>query len=127
MLIPLLIIVVICIDLGRVAYYNISLRNAVRAGAGYAVMNDSSTSGWLANVQSTARNEMTNQTGYNASQMTFLNTTPTVAVDTDPNAQHLTYVTLTAQYPFKPHYYSLLGIGSTINLQATVKMPLLRN
>lgn len=123
----LLLIVMVCIDLGRAAYSFIALKNAARAGAGYAVMNTPQDNSWSQNVQSTTRNEMLNQTGYNANNLTFPNGAPSVTTDSGGPDATIRVVTITAQYPFRPLLSSLLGVANPINMRATVKMPMIRN
>ena len=122
----LILIVLIAIDLGRAAYTFIALKNAVRAGAGYAIMNPGSGAAWSTAVQNTTKNEMQNQTGYNANNLTFLNGTPSVTTDANGPDPTMQFVTVTVQYPFQPFLPSVLGVGSLINLKATVNLPLIR-
>ena len=124
-LLPLTMILLVCIDIGRAAYSYIALQNAVRAGAGYGAMNSSTGASWSQNVETTTKNEMQNQTGYNSANVTFPNGAPAVTTDTAGPDSTLRYVTVTAEYPFQP-LVSYLTTGA-INLTATVKLPLLRN
>src|SRR5689334_16432508 len=96
LVLPILIFLALwCVDYGRYAYYSIAVQNAARAGAEYAIMDPYSTSGktaWTNGVIQAARDEMTNQTGYNSAA---LSVTPTVTFE---KTTGLPVVTVTASY-----------------------------
>ena len=72
-----MLIVLGFIDFGRFAYHHVAVTNAARAGAEYAIMTpyvSTGQSAWKAKVQQTARDEMTDQTGYDPSDLTTVTT-----------------------------------------------------
>src|SRR5438445_3994558 len=73
-ILPLLLTIVLgCVDFGRFAYSYIAVVNAARAGAAYAVMNSyvlADQAAWTSRVQQAARDEMNQQTGYVADNLT---------------------------------------------------------
>jgi Flp pilus assembly protein TadG len=124
---PLLVMIVLgCVDFGRFAYNHIALTNAARAGAGYAMMNNysSSTQGtWVANITAAATAEMTGQTGYNASSMTV-----SAPVDT-VESTGLHRVQVTVSYPFQTLVnWNWVGfaIPNSITMQRTIVVRMIR-
>src|SRR5262245_61578030 len=81
LILPLLMLLArACVDYGRVAYLNIALSSAARAGASHAIMtpyDPDSFEPWKLAIQQRARDEMELQTGHDPGMLTT-DTTVTV-------------------------------------------------
>lgn len=111
-LLPLLLLLALgCVDFGRFLYHYIALHNAAQAGASHGMMNPYSAGGedtWKANIQTVARAEMFEQTGYVESNLETVTTT--ILEDAG-----LRRVRVVAEYPFRtlvnwpgvPHHMTL--------------------
>jgi Flp pilus assembly protein TadG len=118
----LVLLVLLCIDVGRFAYTFIALKNSARAGASYAIMNpyvSSTQAAWTAKIQTVARNEMTGQTGYDP---TALTTTADVTIE----SSGLHRVKVTATYASFQTIISWPGIPSSLSLQCATEMRAVR-
>ncbi len=117
----LIFLTLICVDFGRVAYHHIAVTNATRAGAEYAITNPSGSdqSTWRAQIQATARAELTNQTDCDPNQLT---TEVSVATDADG----LLRVRVTASYTGFRTLVSWPGIPDAPTLRSSVMMPAIR-
>jgi Flp pilus assembly protein TadG len=123
LVLPLLILLVlICIDFGRFAYTYIALKNAAQAGASYAMMNSyvsSTQTAWTNSIQTTARNEMTGQIGYDSTKLT---TTADVTIETTG----LRRVRVTATYNSFSPMISWPGIPSSVTLKCASEVRAIR-
>ena len=126
-ILPLLVTIVLgCVDFGRFVYNYIAVTNAARAGAAYAMMNNytSSTQGtWQSAVTTAARQEMTNQMGYNSSNMTVA--TPVVTLE----SSGLRRVQVTVGYPFQTIVnwnFGIYSIPQSLTLQRTIVVRAIR-
>lgn len=123
LVLPLMILLVLgCLDFGRFAYTLIAVENAARAGAGYAIMNPYLKSGktaWEAAIQEAAREEMTNQKGYDSTKLT---TTTSVVIET--NGLHR--VKVTATYNSFDTIVAWPGIPESMVLTGFVEMRAIR-
>ncbi len=128
MVLPILVLIVLaCVDFGRFAYSYIALTNATRAGAAYGIMNTYCSTcqtntypSWVAGIKTAAQQEMNGQIGYDSSKLIVSD--PVVTVE----SSGLRNVQLTVTYPFKT-LMSWPGIpSSTINMQRSVTMRLIR-
>lgn len=118
----LILLVLICIDFGRFAYTQVAVNNAARAGASYAIMNPYVSSGqttWQGQIQQTARDEMTNQTGYDPNALT---TATVVTVE----QSGIRRVRVTASYASFRTIVRWPGIPSSLTLRGTVEMTAIR-
>jgi Flp pilus assembly protein TadG len=126
-ILPVLMTIVLgCVDFGRFAYNYIAVTNAARAGASYAIMNNYSPTTaptWRAGVRQAAKDEMEQQAGYIAANLTV----PDPEVIVDANA--LRRVRVTASYPFSTLVnwnWPGLRIPGSFNLTRRVEMRLIR-
>ncbi|HET6572411.1 MAG TPA: TadE/TadG family type IV pilus assembly protein [Fimbriiglobus sp.] len=118
----LLLIVLGLIDFGRFAYYHVAVTNAARAGAEYAIMTPyvpAAQAAWNARVQETARDEMTNQIGYDPADLT---TATTVTVE----RTGLRRVRVEATYASFQTVTSWPGIPSSLTIRSAVTMRVIR-
>ena len=118
----LLLIVVGCVDFGRVMYLAIALTNSARAGAEYGIMNPYTSAqqgAWQSQIQQTAQNEMTQQTGYDPSK---LSTSATVTIE----STGLRRVRVQATYTSFQTLVSWPGIPHTLTLQRAIEMRVIR-
>src|SRR5262245_17088729 len=119
LVLPVMVLIALgCVDFGRFAYDYIALKNAARAGAEYAIMTPytSSTQGaWESAIQQKAQDEMTNQTGYDSTNLT---TTTSVVIE----STGLRRVTVTATYDSFTTIVSWPGLPSDNKLVAAVDM-----
>lgn len=118
----LMLIVVICVDFGRFAYHHIAVTNAARAGAEYATTTpylSSGASAWQAAVQQTARDELYNQTGCTATNLT---TSTTVTVE----SSGLRRVRVTASYASFQTIIPWPGVPSPVTLTSYSEMRVIR-
>jgi Flp pilus assembly protein TadG len=122
-LLPVLMLIVLgCIDFGRFGYNYIAVTNAARTGAEYAVMTPYLTSGqsaWQTKIQEKARDEMYQQTGYNAN-----NLTTAAAVTIEGNG--LRRVRVTATYSSFQTLIPWPGIPSQVTLRSAVETRVIR-
>lgn len=103
------------IDFGRFAYTYIAVTNAARAGASYAAMNSYTTlSTWQTAVQTSATDEMAQQTGFVSANLTV---TSASYID----GTGLRRVRVTTSYPFQT-LVSWPSIPNTTTLQAKIDM-----
>jgi len=119
----LLLIVVACIDFGRVMYSSIALQNAARAGAAYAAMNNytGSTLGiWKANVEQAARDEFVQQFGLSGGSVGVTVPTPTV------EAGGLRRVRVTVTYNSFQLFTPLPGLPNNLTLSGSAETRLIR-
>lgn len=95
-ILPLLMLLVLgCVDFGRVAHSYIAVTNAARSAIGYAIVHPftpRSQAQWVTNVQSVAANEMQLIPGFDAS---------TVVVNTATDPQGVTQVSVSVTYRFQ--------------------------
>lgn len=121
-ILPLLMLLALgCVDFGRFLYHYIALNNAAQAGASHGAMNPYSVGAediWKANIQTTARNEMFQQTGYVETELVTV-TTPTV------EAAGLRRVRVVAEYPFKT-LVNWPGIPHEMTLRSAVEVRAIR-
>lgn len=113
---PLLSVVLGCVDFGRFAYTYISVTNAARAGASYAIMNNFSASTsvtWNNNVVASAQAE---------SSLSGV-TVPSPTVTTDANG--LKRVRVSASYQFST-LMPWPGLPNAMTVGRTVEMRLIR-
>lgn len=118
----LLTLVFACVDFGRLAYTFLGVRNAARAGGSYAIMNSytSSTQGaWLSAIQQAARDEMANQTGYTASNLT---TTTNVTIESNG----LRWVRVEASYTSFQTVVPWPLIPNSVVLRSAVELRVIR-
>ncbi len=122
---PLLMLLVLgCVDFGRFAYHYIAVSNAARAGAGYGSMNTynpaspSTVAAWQTNTKQAAADELTGQTGFDATELGISLTT------IDEGSGDLR-IQVTATYPFRT-LIPWPGIPSSVSLQRTVAMRKIR-
>jgi Flp pilus assembly protein TadG len=127
LILPLLVfIVLLCVDFGRFAYTYIAVHNAVRAGGAYAIMNPVDTNNndektaWDNAVQTAARDEMTNQTGYNANNLTVTTTI------TDDETTGFRNIRIEASYSSFTTVVPWPGIPSSLTLTKAVEMRAIR-
>ena len=122
-ILPVLLMIVLgFIDFGRFAYHHVAVTNAARAGAEYAITTpyvSSAQSAWRAKVQETARDEMTNQIGYDPSDLTIA-TTVTV------EQTGLRRVRVEATYASFQTIVSWPGIPSALTIRSAVTMRVIR-
>lgn len=99
LILPVLMLLVLgAVDFGRFAYNYIAVTNAARAGASHGIMNSYSPTGraaWEGAILAAAREEMNQQTGYEAGGLTVQVVTPT------PDANGLRRVEVTVRHPFR--------------------------
>jgi Flp pilus assembly protein TadG len=124
LVLPLFVsIVLACIDFGRFAYNYIAVANAARAAGAWAMMNPpadvaSPSAAWKASVAQAAINEMSQQPGVKASNITIA----VGAISTE--APYGTWrFQVTASYPFQTLVkwgFSGLGIPQSLTLEQTV-------
>jgi Flp pilus assembly protein TadG len=69
-----MLLVLACVDFGRVAVVNITLTNAARAGAAYAVMNPDIAGDLQQKVEQAARAEAEQQPGFDPARLTTVTT-----------------------------------------------------
>jgi hypothetical protein len=106
------------VDFGRFAYHHIAVTNATRAGAEYAITHPylvADSAAWQAAVQTTARDELTNQTDCTPANLT---TTTTVTIENSGRRR----VRVVATYSSFQTIVSWPGIPSSTPLTATVEM-----
>jgi len=118
----LMTLVLACVDFGRFAYHHIAITNAARAGAEYGIMNPyvaSGSSAWQSAIQTTARNELTNQTNCTPTNLT---TTTTVTIESNG----LRRVRVVASYSSFQTIVSWPGIPSSSVLTARVDVWMIR-
>jgi Flp pilus assembly protein TadG len=135
-ILPLFVTLVLgCADFARFAYTYIALSNAVRAGAGWAIMNKPSSltnppASWQTSVQTAVSNEMSLQPGFQSSSLTVPNASVTTESTTYGTTTYNTWrVTVTATYPFTSLVnwnFSMLGhtlgLPHSLTLGQTVTM-----
>lgn len=123
----LMLLVLICIDFGRFAYAYIGVHNAARAGAAHAIMNPVVTTNttayntWKNKIQETARDEMTNQTGYDPNNLTVDVPLPITNPATGERR-----ITVTANYASFETLVSWPGIPDTVTLTESITMRAIR-
>jgi len=118
----LLTIALVCVDFGRFAYHYIAVTNASRAGAEYGsthAFQPSGASAWQSGIQTTARDELTNQTN-----CTPANLTTTVTVTNEGNG--FRRVRVVASYASFQTVVSWPGIPDSTTLTATTEMRMIR-
>lgn len=111
-----------CVDFGRFAYTYIAVQNAARAGAAYAIMTPYLAKGktaWDSAIQDTARTEMTNQTGYVASNLT-------TTAESFVEKTGLRRVYVKATYSYFQTIITWPGIPSQTPVVAAVEMRVIR-
>jgi Flp pilus assembly protein TadG len=122
LILPVLVTLVMGgVDFGRFAYNYIAVQNAARAGAAYGTMNSYVASGqtaWETGVQSAARDEMNQQTGYTSTNLT-------VQATTTIESNGLRRVQVDASYPFQT-VVAWPGFPSTVTLRSVVQMRAVR-
>ena len=114
----LMTIALACVDFGRFAYHHIAVTNAARAGAEYAIMNPYLSAGggaWQTAIQTTARNELTNQTDCTPANLT---TTTTVTIENNGMRR----VRVVATYSSFQTVAVWPGIPSSTPLTASIEM-----
>jgi Flp pilus assembly protein TadG len=120
---PLMVLLALgCVDFGRFAYHYVAVQNAARAGAGYAIMTpylSKQKATWEAAIQQQARDEMTNQVGYDSSKLT---TTVTNVIE----STGLRRIKVIASYKSFETIVSWPGIPSSVELKAGVDMRAIR-
>ena len=113
----LLLLLVACVDFGRIAYGHIAVTNAARAAAGFGSVNPftASTQGtWTTQVRQAAIDEMSQMSGFNQSQLTV---TATSSTSGEPNG--MWRVQVSVSYPFQT-LITWPGIPHNNTLQRTV-------
>lgn len=120
---PLMVLLALgCVDFGRFAYHYVAVQNAARAGASYATMTPylaKNKAAWEAAIQQQARDEMTNQVGYDPSKLT---TTVTDVIE----STGLRRVKVIASYKSFETLVSWPGLPSSVELRAGVDMRAIR-
>jgi Flp pilus assembly protein TadG len=118
-----------CVDFGRFAYSYIAVTNASRAGGSWAMLNQPSNmttppTSWQTSIASAVSNEMSQQPGFQSSNLTVGTVTPVL------NPDGTTYrFTVTATYPFQTIVnWNLGGFGlpHSFNLTQQVTMRFIR-
>jgi Flp pilus assembly protein TadG len=116
---PLLIVLVLgCVDFGRFASSYIAVTNAARAGAGYGIMNNytsSTLTTWQSGIVSAARAE-----GFLGTNVSVA--TPVVVLDATTGLRKLQ---VTASYTFNP-IVPWPGIPSTLSMSRMVELRMIR-
>ncbi len=99
-ILPLFITIVLgCIDFGRFAYTYIAVSNAARAGASWGMMNPpivAYQTPWENSVAQAASNEMSQQPGFQSSDLTV--SVPSITTESGTGTWRFT---VTASYPFQ--------------------------
>lgn len=127
LILPLLMLVVLlCVDVGRFIYTDVALANAVRTGAAYAIMHpeDSEAARSVA-VQNWARLEMTGQVGFEESKLTTV-TTLTRETPTPQHPTNLYRVRVVGTYDSFVPIVSWPLLPDHLTLHQTVEMRLIR-
>ncbi len=123
LILPVLILIMLmCLDFGRFAYHHVAVTNAARAGAEYAIMHPyqtSTQSAWQTSIRTAARDELTNQTGCNPSN---LSTSTTVVTESNG----IRRVRVTTSYASFQTLVSWPGIPNSTTLTASVEMWMIR-
>ena len=124
LILPLFVTIVLgCVDFGRFAYTYIAVSNAARAGASWGMMNPpivADQTPWENSVTQAAINEMSQQPGFQSSNLTV--TVPPITTEAGTGTWRFT---VTASYPFQTIItwnVGGYGIPHSLNLQQQVTM-----
>lgn len=122
-ILPALFLIVLgCIDFGRFGYTYVALINSARAGAEYGIMTPylaAGQSAWETAIQQKARDEMYQQTGYDANDLTTT-TTPT------NEGNGMRRIRVVATYASFQTLIPWPGIPSSITMRSEVIMRVVR-
>jgi Flp pilus assembly protein TadG len=127
LILPLLMLIVLgCVDFGRFACTQVAVRNAARAGAGYAIMHPEASAPTLAaGVQQAAVTELARQTGCDPARLsTTVTVIPELATSQHPTVMFR--VRVTATYNAFETVVDWVGIPHIIPITATVEMRVIR-
>jgi Flp pilus assembly protein TadG len=124
MLLPVfLMIMLLAVDFGRLAYWYIAVINSARAGAGFGSAHPctpATLSNWTAKVQQAARDELGSSTWSAADQARLTIGTPVIT----PEASGMWRAEITVTYNFQPliNWPFLPNYGRSIPLHKNVVM-----
>jgi Flp pilus assembly protein TadG len=130
-ILPLFATIVLgCVDFGRFAYTYIAVTNAARAAAAWEMMNPpgnsaSPSSSWQTSVKQAAINEMSQQPGFQSSNLTVTLTDSSGNYVETESTYGTWRFTVTASYPFNTLVtWNIKGYGipSSMNLTRAVTM-----